>query len=477
MISLLARLFSRKEDRAAELALLRHRLRRLQARYDAAMTTDENMRHWAAADSLSAVSAASPEVRRILRQRARYEAANNSYARGIVLTLAYDVVSTGPKLQVLTDDYELNVLLEREFRRWAAAVGLAEKLRTMVQAKTVDGEAFALMRTNPRVGHPVKLDLQLIECDQVTAPPDRPGQESPTYHDGVRYDEFGNPTSYTVLAFHPGDTRIAALPVRSVEIPARWMLHLYRCDRPGQLRGVSELTPALPLFAQLRRYTQAVIAAAETAADLAAVLYTDALPDDGPTEAEPFETVDIERRMMLTLPAGWKMEQFRAEQPHTGYAEFKREILTEIARCILMTSNIALGDSSNYNYASGRLDHQTYMLAIDVERDRLRQQVLDRLWREWIREALAVPDYLPLVHPDRLDHTWHWQGRQHVDPVKEANAQAIRLRSGLTTLAREYAKDGLDWEEETRQRAKELEVQTRLGIKETGHASAQAQRG
>ena len=473
-MGLFSRLLTRPRRSRGEVHLLRRRLRWLQARYDAAMTTDENMRHWAGADSLSVVSAASPDVRRILRQRARYEVSNNSYARGIVLTLAYDVVCTGPKLQVLTESYDLNVRLEREFRRWAAAVGLAEKLRTMVQAKTVDGEAFALLRTNPRVEHPVKLDLQLIECDQVAAPPGRAAEESPTYHDGVFYDRYGNPLAYTVLQFHPGDARLGALPLEAARIPARWMLHFFRCDRPGQLRGVSELTPALPLFAQLRRYTQAVIAAAETAADLAAVLYTDALPEDGPSEAEPFETVDIERRMMLTLPAGWKMEQFRAEQPHTGYAEFKREILTEIARCLLMTSNIALGDSSNYNYASGRLDHQTYMLAIDVERDRMRQQVLDRLWREWIREALAVPDYLPPLYPERLRHTWHWQGRQHVDPVKEANAQAVRLKHGLTTLAREYAKDGLDWEEETRQRAKELRTRSELGIQENDHAPAQA---
>ena len=52
----------------------------IRARYDAAATTDANRKHWANADGLSADAAASPEVRRILRNRARYEAANNSYA-------------------------------------------------------------------------------------------------------------------------------------------------------------------------------------------------------------------------------------------------------------------------------------------------------------------------------------------------------------------------------------------------------------
>ena len=71
--------------------------------------------------------------------------------------------------------------------------------------------------------------------------------------------------------------------------------------------------------------------------------------------------------MATTLPDGWKLGQIKAEQPGTSYAEFKREILNEIARCLNMPYNIAAGDSSDYNYASGRLDHQTYYRAIRIE--------------------------------------------------------------------------------------------------------------
>ncbi|HUW30645.1 MAG TPA: hypothetical protein VM223_03465, partial [Planctomycetota bacterium] len=47
--------------------------------YDAAQTTDENRRHWANADALSASAANSLDVRRTVRNRARYEVANNCY--------------------------------------------------------------------------------------------------------------------------------------------------------------------------------------------------------------------------------------------------------------------------------------------------------------------------------------------------------------------------------------------------------------
>ena len=93
--------------------------RLLRARFDSAATTDNNRLHWAGADSLSADAAASADVRKIIRERARYEVANNSYAKGIVLTLANDTVGTGPRLQMLTPDGVVNRRLEREFELWA----------------------------------------------------------------------------------------------------------------------------------------------------------------------------------------------------------------------------------------------------------------------------------------------------------------------------------------------------------------------
>ena len=120
----------------------------VEGKFDTAQTTADMRRHWANADGLSANAAASPVVRRTLRNRARYEVANNSYARGIVLTLANDVIGTGPRLQMLTDNAELNRRIEQRFAEWSQAVDLAGKLRTMRMARAQDGEAFALLMTN-----------------------------------------------------------------------------------------------------------------------------------------------------------------------------------------------------------------------------------------------------------------------------------------------------------------------------------------
>jgi capsid protein len=61
-------------------------------------------------------------------------------------------------------------------------------------------------------------------------------------------------------------------------------------------------------------------------------------------------------------------------------------------------------------------------------------------------------------------HSWFWDGVEHVDPAKEANAQAARLKNHTTTLAIEYARQGRDWEEELKQRAKEMALMKQLGL-------------
>ena len=247
-------------------------VRTVRAKFDSAQTTPDNRRHWANADGLSADTAASPEVRRTLRNRARYEVANNSYARGIVLTLANDVIGAGPRLQMLLDSDEyasashINGLIEDEFVAWCKAVDLPGKLRTMRMARAQDGEAFAVLFTNPEIQHPVKFDMKLIEADQVTTPTPTALHRNASgldenVVDGIEFDAFGNPVAYHVLTSHPGSAGGTAHTFERV--PAASMIHWFRTDRPGQSRGLPDILPALPLFAQLRKYPLAMMSVAD----------------------------------------------------------------------------------------------------------------------------------------------------------------------------------------------------------------------
>jgi lambda family phage portal protein len=444
--------------------------RAVRARYDAAVTTDENFMHWANADGLSANAANSPEVRRILRNRARYESANNSWCRGIVLTLANASISTGPRLQVQTANDDANNRIEAAFGQWAQLIHLPEKLRTMRQSRAVDGEAFAMLATNPKIDHEITLDIKLIEADQVADPYPLAGLDTfrpaSSHVDGIDFDSFGNPTTYYLLEEHPGDLayRFAA---RALRVAARFVLHWFRQDRPGQARGIPDITPALPLFAQLRRYTLATIAAAETAADLAAVLETTEPPglEDEAGDSETWDSIPIRPRLMARLPDGYKMSQFKPEQPASTYETTVRQIVNEIIRCLEMPLAVGLGNSSGYNYASGRLDFQVFGRAVAIERTDIESAILRRIFEAWLDEAATLPGYLPPGLPARnVPHAWYWPAERHVDPMKEAQAQAARLINLTTTYADEFAAEGQDWKTQFAQRAREQKEMIRLGL-------------
>lgn len=438
----------------------RQAARVIRAGYDAARTTDDNRRHWASADHLSANASLSPMVRQTLRSRARYEVANNCYAAGLVRTVANDLIGTGPTLQITAPEGHDASPIERAWQSWAKASRLARKLRCMRQCLSRDGEAFAVLVSNPKLPHAIKLDIRLVEADRVTHPNLIGNNEV----DGIVFDEFGNPLRYHIRRTHPGDVLHSS---ETDQIDAEYVIHWFRLERPEQRRGVPILTPALPLFSKLRRYTLAVLGAAEAAAMTAGVLYTDGAPDDGDAvEGEAFEAIEFERNMFTTLPKSYRLEQLKAEQPTTTYSEFKAELIDEAARCENVPSNVARGNSSSYNYASGRLDNQMFGRAQHVDHSEVEEEVIDRIFAAWLDEAAREPGIIPDGFPplSECTHQWIWEGKEHVDPNKEANAQATRLANLTTTLAKEWAKQGEDWEPNVRQAARERALLAELGI-------------
>lgn len=428
------------------------------ARYDGAQTTSENQAHWANADGLSACAANNPGVRRTLRNRSRYEIANSGYADGIIETLANYVIGTGPRLQMLTDDPKANALIEKLFHAWARRVKLAMKLWVMRFACASDGETFGVFGTNLALRDRVKLDLKVIECDRVTDP--RAHFGSLQRGDGIIYDDFDNPLAYQILRYHPGDF-FTGYPIDEYDtVRASEVIHFFKQTRPEQTRGVPELTPSIDLFAQLRRFTLAVIGAAESAANPAGVMSNTGSPEDTDDErATDYTEIEIPRRSLLQLPDGQTFGQVKAEQPTTTYPQFKDEVLAESARPLNMPHNIASARTSS-NFASAKLDFAVFDKAIGVDQFRVEEEALEPTLEKWFEEARLIPGYLP----DGIDlsdglpaHEWFWDGQEQLDP-REAGAQQTALESGANTFPRIYARRGLDFEKEHRAQAAALGI-------------------
>lgn len=427
----------------------------LVAAYDAARTTRNNQRHWGYADYKSADLDANQAVRKQLRIRARYQFNNNSYCKGIVSTIANDVVGTGAKIQVNSANDSFSDKVEKDFTEWCKAVGLAEKLRTAESCKIVDGQAFLLLTTNPKLNNTVKLDIQLIDADRVTS--DVVSFTDPVI-DGMELDRYGNVINYTVYDKHPSENCLAKLQ----NIKAKYMVHLFCSDRAGQHRGVSQLAPALELFAQLRDWTQATLTAAQTAACITAFIQTDAPAGGQAEQIEPLETIPLEQGQLMTLPAGWKFSATKAEQPVSTYAQFKDEIISEIGRCLNIPYNICKCDSQNASYASSRLDTQIYFKTIKLEQQYIIRNCLQRIFQAWLQQytlngAVILPQF---------EHCFMFEMGmvEHSDPQKMANAQSIQLKNLTTTLAEIYAEKGKDYEKELRQIAYEKKLMEQLGL-------------
>lgn len=422
--------------------------RRLEAKYDAAGSGTEYSNIWANTDAFDADSAHSRAVRQKLVQRSRYECGSNGFAAGINSTWANDLVGTGPKLRMSTGSEGFNRMVEREWRTWAKEIQFRRKLWCLAHAFGQDGEGLGVMRLNRGLRHRVKLDFQLYETEHCQTPNLPSGQRGQI--DGIRFDEFSNPVSYDILQDHPGSTwSIFDTPE---QVPARLVAHWFKLRRPGQHRGIPEGTSTLNLGAAARRYREAVIAGAENVADFSLLLKT-TLDPDTVDPVSPMSELDIQKRMMVALPAGYEMQQPKAEQPTASYETFNQSLINEQARPRSMPKNKAMCDSSDYNFASGRLDHSTYYGSLDVDREDVNDLVLDApVFDVWFDMAVVVFGWLGgdpnTINDSAKAHTWDWPKHQVADIKSEATANQTKLLTGQTSLPAIYSDSGKDYEDE-----------------------------
>jgi lambda family phage portal protein len=397
-------------------------------------------------------------------------------------------VGCGPRLQLdLPDSYadpdfqrtvpvpapdDLARAVERRWCEWCEAVGYVDKIRVLADAEDTDGEALAYFTTDDSLPA-VRLDLRVVECDRLTTPY-AVAFEDFSGVDGIEVDAAGRPAWYYVLRRHPFDLYAFGFDARLVSewerMPARRVVHLFERERPEQYRGVPLMTAALPLYAWLRRLSLAALGSAELAAMISGVIEdpngVDGPEGEGAPLIEEMESVPFTRGALLTLTGGKKAHAFMPAQPAPSFSEFTTQILTEAGRSAGEMRNTSTGSSADYNYSSGRLDHLPRQRGIRIRRDRYDRELNDRVFREWLAEALLIDGYLPADLPpvSEWNWRWHWDGFESIDPVKDASAAEIRKRIGLTTDAEELAKEGKDWREVYRQLGRERQEREKLGI-------------
>lgn len=413
----------------------------IEAAYDAAQSTFALKAHWQMSDANSADAANSYGIRKILRERSRYESGNNSYLCGMFRTIANDVIGRGPRLQMLTTNERINNRVERLWKAWAKRIKLSKKLRIARQAQVRDGEVFLLFVNNNKLPGPVKLDLQVIECDQVEDYFFMPTPEQPV--SGLELDKSGNAEAYHVFKFHPGSAVLwAENPYEFDRIESQFVIHMFRADRPQQHRGIPECTSSLSLFAILRSWTMATLDAARIAGTMNFAIGTrsNQVAPAKITNVPAFTPLAIPPGTIPLLPEGWEPLQSDMQRPVQGFSDVSDAIVNEAARPMSMPRNIATGNSSNYNFSSAKMDKATYYAAVAIDQHDIAEDVLDPVLQAFLAELEelgeldTLEDEPPLEPREELDHQWEFDTPDPIDEQKTAEADRINLSTGKLAL-------------------------------------------
>lgn len=281
-------------------------------------------------------------------------------------------------------------------------------------------------------GLPVPLRLQVLEPDYIdTTRNGLPAANGGQIIDGIEIDAQGHRVAYWLFASHPGANRLANPRLDSQRIEAERVLHLYRVDRPGQVRGVPWLATAIAKLKDLDDFEDAELIQQKVAACFGAFV-TDV--DGSGAPLSPTKTGDdgvgieqLEPGHIAYLPPGKSVEF--ATPPLVQNGGLSTRSLRRIAVSLGVTYEDLTGDYSLVNFSSGRMGR----LAVQARVQEWRwQMIVPRLcapvWR-WVMSMAAELEGWPAI--PRAE--WSAPPMPILEPDKEGLAYQRMIRTGLMT--------------------------------------------
>lgn len=228
----------------------------------------------------------------VLRARARQLVRDNPYAAAAVEAFVGAAVGDGITPSPTIVDGALKSALKAAWLRWtdeADADGLTDFYGLQALAARslfVAGEVFIRFRPRrPTDGLSVPLQLQVIESEQL--PLSYGVTNALTGNEvrhGIEFDRIGRRVAYHFLKRRPGEVEVGGNfdAFGRTVVPASEVLHLYRPLEAGQVRGQSQLTPAMVRLYLLDSYDDAELDRKRVAAMFAGFVKKQAVGDASP---------------------------------------------------------------------------------------------------------------------------------------------------------------------------------------------------
>lgn len=429
-----------------------------------------------------------------IRARARDLVRNNAYARGIMNALVRNVVGCGivPQARVMSDTNEpveaINDACDTLFDRWARVADAGGRLtfweiqrlayREVIEA----GECLIHFTTiEDDRARPVSLALELIDADRLAEDylALRRANVDPSHEirRGVEVDTLGRPVAYWLYPGHPAD--LASTFVTPIRRPATEFLHLFKCDRIGQTRGISLYAPLISWLKNLGYYVDNELQASAVASCFTAAITTMGGPADGgllaadetdnsDSDANQFEY--LQPGMVARLLPGEKVETVDPTRPNTSAEAWINLMLRSMAVGAGLSYERMAKDYSKTNYSSARASDLEDRREFRADQEWLEYHLVGPVWQRFVETAvlegkLQIPAEQLVSDYDRYTaHAYQAPGWEWVDPVKEAQSSQLALDSNLTTLADELGQRGRDLMDTLRQRQREKQLLDDMGL-------------
>lgn len=392
-----------------------------------------------------------------LRDRSRDMVRNNTYAKTAIDVIATNTIGSGIRPSPKTEDIKLKDAVLSEWDKWANSK-LCDfdgnfdfyGIQSLVMRAIAESGECLIVRKRIKDKLNLPLQIQVLESDYLYSQKDYTSIESKgQIIQGVEYDVNGKRLAYWLYSSHPGDQgNIDILPIR---VLAKDVIHIYKIDRPGQVRGIPWLSSALLLLKDLADYQDAELTRQKIAACFT-VFVQDNTPQDslGGSSSTTDNLERVEPGIIEHLPPG-KTIAFAQPPTTTGGGEHTKMLLRAIAGAAGITYEAMTGDLSNVNFSSGRMGWLEFHRRIsNWQSNMIIPMLCDTVW-DWFIEAGQISGKIK----QQVDAEWTSPRREMIDPSKEIEGINLSIRSGLTTWSEEVTKQGYDPKTQAKQMAED----------------------
>jgi len=312
------------------------------------------------------------------------------------------------------------------------------------------GEVLIRRRRRQRSdGYPLPFQLQVLEPDFLDRMASGPLPNGHLIREGIEYDAIGRRVAYHLLAEHPGARGWARLRGETRRVPASEILHLYRQDRPGQMRGVSWFAPVALTLQDLDDHQDAQLMRQKIAACFAAFRVR---PDDEPTKdgVDPAGLGSIAPGRIQTMGPGEDI-RFSAPPGVEAYDEFTRTVLRSAAAGMGITYEALSGDLSRVNFSSARMGRLEMDRNVSGWQWHLLIPQFCQPLGAWFSEAWMMSS----ARAGQVRLEWTPPARVLIDPAREIAAQRDKVRAGFASRQASIRELGFDPERVIQEQAED----------------------